>query len=74
LPNAQRVELVGCGHLPAYTHPEPLAALVCDFRSHRLLPRSPRNVTLREKPMTTERRFLIRVPFSICSKPSAARR
>lgn len=31
LPNARRVELVGCGHLPAYTHPEPLAALVCDF-------------------------------------------
>lgn len=31
LPNARRVELVGCGHLPAYTHPEPTAALVCDF-------------------------------------------
>lgn len=31
LPNARRIELVGCGHLPAYTHPEPLAALVCDF-------------------------------------------
>lgn len=31
LPNARQIELVGCGHLAAFTHPEPLAALVCEF-------------------------------------------
>jgi 3-oxoadipate enol-lactonase len=31
LPNARRVDLVGCGHFPYFTHPEALAEVVRDF-------------------------------------------
>jgi pimeloyl-ACP methyl ester carboxylesterase len=31
LPNARRVDLVGCGHFPYFTHPEALAEIVREF-------------------------------------------
>jgi pimeloyl-ACP methyl ester carboxylesterase len=35
LPNAGRVEIHGCGHFPYLTHPDLLAAVVCDFLTPR---------------------------------------